>query len=61
MSAAKALTVEGFDADRVMDIVDTSELPEATKEQLRTAVQSARDNPQLVEGVVDQIRAALGF
>jgi hypothetical protein len=42
-------------------MIDDSALPEATKMPLKTAVESARNNPALVKGVLDQVRSALGM
>jgi hypothetical protein len=61
MDAAKALSVENFDAAKVTEIIDASELNDMVKTTLKAAVSSAQENPELVSGVVDQVKAALGL
>ena len=61
MDAAKALTVESFDADKVIEMIDTSTLAEESKAALKAVVEGARANPTLISGAIDQVKAALGL
>ena len=54
------LTVEGFDADAVLDAVATSDLGVLQKTGLSALVEEARNNPDLIESVISQVREALG-
>ncbi|NOD43608.1 hypothetical protein GTG09_11120 [Roseobacter sp. HKCCD7328] len=58
---ASILTVDGFDADAALAAVDGSDLNPVMKTTLSTAIEGARNNPELVEGVVTQVREALGL
>jgi ABC-type Na+ efflux pump permease subunit len=58
---ASLLTVDGFDPDAVLEAIDGSDLSTLTKTGLRTTVEGARDNPEMVPGVIEQVRGALGL
>jgi len=55
------LTPEGFDFDKVVEMVDGSDLDPLKKTTLKTALESAKDNPELLSSVLDQIKGALGL
>ena len=55
------LTPETFDADRILGLLEGVELPESVRNTVTTAIESARDNPDLIAGVVEQVREALGL
>jgi len=55
------LTVDGFDFDRAIDVVDASDLNAGVQTATRTALEGARDNPALLEGVLGQLRDRLGL
>ncbi|WP_143733004.1 hypothetical protein [Pontibaca methylaminivorans] len=54
-----AMTEEGFDYDQVIQTIDDSDLDEARKESLKSAVTAARDNPVALNAVLSEIRAAV--
>ena len=58
---AGLLTVEGFDLDKVVGALDASDLGEAQKTALKAGLEQARDNPAMLRGMLDQVRAALGL
>ncbi|MEL7177887.1 MAG: hypothetical protein AAGK28_15370 [Pseudomonadota bacterium] len=41
-------------------MIDNSEIGEMQKSMLKTAVEQARDNPDVLQGVLDQIKTAMG-
>ena len=55
------LTPENFDADRILGLLEGVELPEGIRNTVTTAIESARENPDLVAGVIEQVRGALGL
>ena len=54
-----AMTEEGFDYDQVIQAIDDSDLDDARKESLKSAVTAARDNPVALNAVLSEIRAAV--
>ncbi|MEL6639848.1 MAG: hypothetical protein AAFP98_00815, partial [Pseudomonadota bacterium] len=60
-SPADLLTVDGFDLDKVQDMIDGSELGALQKTGLTTALNSVKDNPDLLESVLTQIKEAMGL
>ena len=60
-AAAAALDPAAFDAAKVTALIDGSTLDDATKTTLKAAVTAAASNPALVQGAVDQVKAALGM
>ena len=61
MSPMDVLTKDGFDADKIIEMIDGSGLTEARKELLKTAVTNAADNPVLMEQALTRVKAALGM
>ena len=59
LASDPALTVDGFDADRVRQIIAAADLPEARKSELTSALDSAAADPARIPATLDQIRAAL--
>lgn len=60
-SAARLLTVEGFDLNGVKDLIDSAPLGAATKSTLKSAVEAATQSPVLLQPALDQVKAALGL
>lgn len=60
-SLADALSVEGFDADRVRAAIEGSQLSAVQKQSALALVQSAEQNPDLVPSVIDQLKSQLGL
>ena len=58
---ADLLTPEGFNLDKVGEIIDGSELGALKKIALKTALDSAKDNPELLNSVLEQIKGTLGM
>ena len=58
---AELLTVDGFDLEKVTAMIDGSDLGGVQKTLLGTALEKAKDNPELLGGVLDQIKAAMGL
>ncbi|WP_439155578.1 hypothetical protein [Yoonia sp.] len=54
------LTVEGFNADRVLILIENADIPEEQKATLTNAVNTAKENPVLLQPVLDQIRQFIG-
>jgi len=55
------LTLDGFDMDKVVEAIDASDLSAAQKTTLTTGLQQAKDNPELLKGMLDQVKTALGL
>jgi len=55
------LSADGFDADAILDAVENSDLGVLQKTGLSALVEEARNNPELVESVVSQVKEALGL
>ena len=56
----EALTVDGFDFDRVVEMIDGSEsIGSGEKMLLKTGLESARDNPEMLEDILNEIKQAL--
>lgn len=60
-AASELLTVEGFDADRVIELVEGADIPDLQKTTLTTAINSARDNPELLQPVLDRVKQVMGL
>ncbi|GAA0303275.1 hypothetical protein [Rhodovulum strictum] len=58
---ADVLSPEGFDADAVIAMIDESSLDVAEKDALKAAVETARNVPDMLGAVLDQVRTALGM
>lgn len=54
------LSAEGFDAGKVSEMVDGSSLDPLKKTMLKTAIEKAGDNPDMIKAVIEQIKGALG-
>ncbi len=62
LSAQDALlTADGFDADKVGEMVDGSDLDPMKKALLKAAIDQARENPEMVKVVIEQVKTALGM
>ena len=55
------LTPEGFDASKVMEMIDGSDLSAVQKTALSGAVNAVKDNPALLEATLTRLKEALGF
>lgn len=55
------LTPDGFDVDAVLEAVAASDLGGIAKTALSTVVEQVRDNPDLTESVIAQVKQALGL
>lgn len=55
------LTVDTFDAAKLVEMVQASDLGEMQKTALVTAIEQAGDSPELVQSVIDQIKQAMGL
>ena len=60
-AASALLTPEAFDPARLGELVEASDLSTVQKATLQTAIAKAAENPELVAGVIEQIRTALGL
>ncbi|MEP5153347.1 MAG: hypothetical protein ABJQ89_10055, partial [Planktotalea sp.] len=58
---ADLLTTDGFNLDKVSEMIDGSEIGALKKTALKTALSSAQENPELLQGVLDQIKSAMGL
>ncbi|EAR52787.1 hypothetical protein OG2516_01134 [Oceanicola granulosus HTCC2516] len=58
---AQLFTVEGFDAARVTEVIETSTLSEVQQSALTAAVEAVGDNPAQIEALVQRLREALGL
>lgn len=54
-------TVEGFDYDKVVDLVETSSLSNEQKAGSRMALDVTRDSPDVLELVLQNLKSDLGF
>ena len=59
LSPAELLNPENFDFDKVIALVDASEVSALKKTVLKGALEKAKDNPDLLKAAIDQIKAAL--
>lgn len=55
------LTPENFDADSILGLLEGVELPAGIGDQITAAIESTRDNPDLIAGVIEQVRGLLGL
>ncbi|MBT8410058.1 MAG: translation initiation factor 3, partial [Alphaproteobacteria bacterium] len=55
-----ALTVDGFDLDRVKTMIDEADIGALQKSALQTALDAAKDSPDALNSVLEQVRTALG-
>lgn len=54
------LTIEGFDRDRAVAAIEQSDLTAEAKQEFIARLDAAADNPEELEPVLAQLRAALG-
>jgi|GEM_PF-3263759 len=58
---ADLLTVDGFDAAALGEVVEGSDLSALNKQIAQGLIKSAGENPELVSSVVDQLKELLGL
>lgn len=58
---ADLLSVDGFDLDKVSEMIDGSEIGAFQKIALKTALEKAKDNPEVLQTVLDNIKEAAGL
>ena len=57
---ADLLTTDGFDAGKVLEMINGSDMSEVQKTVLAGAVNSVKDNPALLEATLTRIKEAMG-
>ena len=55
------MTLDGFDLDKVAEFIDGSDLGAIQKTSLKTGLQAAQDNPELLEKALDAVKEALNM
>jgi hypothetical protein len=60
-SVADLLTTDGFDLDKVTDLISGSDLDTLKKTALTEGVKAAMNNPELLQAALDQVKSALGM
>ncbi|TKZ21673.1 translation initiation factor 3 [Shimia litoralis] len=58
---ADVLTVDGFDMGKVSEMIDQSSLDAMKKTALKTGLQQAQDNPEMLKAALDGVKSALGM
>jgi len=58
---ATLLTKDGFDADKIVDLIEDSSLTAPRKELLKTAIKNAAENPVLLDQALARVKSALGM
>ena len=58
---ADLLSVDGFDLDKVSEMIDGSEIGAFQKTALKTALEKVKDNPEVLQTVLDKIKEAAGL
>ena len=61
MDPATLLTPEGFDADKVVAMIEGTNLTDQQKTTLSATVRAAASNPALLDLALQQVRAAMGL
>lgn len=61
MDPTRLLDAATFDAAKVAEMIDGSSLDATTKATLKSAVTAASSNPLVLQGVLDQVKAAMGL
>lgn len=56
---ADVLTIEGFDFDKVIELIDASELNVLAKTAAKTALEQARSNPEILGDALEALRLQL--
>lgn len=59
--SGELLTVEGFDAEKVVALIDTLDIPADVKTTLSNAVVAAQDNPVWLRGILTNISNHMGL
>ena len=59
MSPADLLKPENFSLDKVLELVEGSDLGVMQKTLLKTAIEKAKDSPELLQAALEQVKAAL--
>ena len=59
--AGELLSPEGFDADKVMELIEGADLSAVQKTALGAALEGAKDNPALLDATLTRIKEALGL
>jgi threonine dehydratase len=60
-AATDVLSGDGFDFAKVSEMIDGSSLDALKKAALKTAVEQAQNNPDLLKTALDSVKAALGM
>lgn len=60
-SITDLLSVDSFDSAKITEMIEASDLGAMQKTALTSAVQSAGENPEAIQTVIDQIRQAMGL
>lgn len=55
------LSADGFDAAKITEMVEGSDLGMAKKTMLKAAIAKAGDNPEMIKAVIDQVKGAMGL
>jgi len=58
---ADLFSVDGFNLDKVSDMIDSSEIGAFQKTALKTAKDNPKDNPEVLQTVLDKIKESAGF
>ena len=58
--SGELLSLEGFDADKVTQLIEGSGMSDAQKATLTRAVDVAKDNPALLQPVLERIQSLIG-
>ncbi len=53
--------MDGFDLEKAKETIDGSSLGDMTKMTLKSALEQAKDNPDLLKTALEKARAALGL
>lgn len=61
LATSEILSVDNFDPSAVKGLIDQSSLGGGKKDALKLAVDQAAANPELVQGVITQVKGALGL
>ncbi len=61
MSPADLLKPENFDMEKVTGLLDAASVPDDVKTGLKAALDSAKDNPEMLKEVLGMIKTALGL
>ena len=61
MTPSELTTVDNYDKDKVMALIDDSDLPDTRKSLLKTGLENASQNPDALRQVLARIREALNL